>query len=44
MLKWDMKLAEWSKQAFFEPDLDGELTAIACVTDHGDMFRNLQLA
>ena len=42
---WNLRIMDASKahSSFFEPDLDGQLTAIACY-DTGEIFRNLKAA
>lgn len=42
---WNLRIMDASKchSAFCEPDLDGQLTAIACY-DTGEIFRNLKPA
>lgn len=42
---WNLKIMDASKchSSFFEPDLDGQLTAIACY-DTGEIFHNLRVA
>lgn len=43
--RWKYKLEHKEKDfsTFYEPDLDNQLTAIACI-DSGEIFKNLQLA
>lgn len=43
--KWSRKLRKNEKvfSQFYEPDLDDELTAVACI-DTGEIFKNLELA
>jgi hypothetical protein len=42
---WKLKITDASKchSTFFEPDLDHQLTAIACY-DTGEIFKNLKVA
>lgn len=45
LMNWKDKLNRKKKKvvAFYEPDLDDELTAIACI-DTGEVFKRLSLA
>jgi hypothetical protein len=44
MKTWDEKLSLMDKsyKCFFEPDLEGQLTSIACF-DTGEIFKNLKI-
>jgi len=44
LLKWTHKLKKKEKcfSGFYEPDLQNELTAVACI-DTGEIFKNLPL-